>query len=100
MFVIDLMKNIIGKINYIALQSALKDLSMNDNIIQAIEERKSLPNEEIVKFLLESDAYWKDLHHLLFEFHIINGVLVCPTTGREFVVKDGIPNMLLHEDEV
>jgi hypothetical protein len=26
--------------------------------------------------------------------------LVCPETGRKFPVNKGIPNMLLHEDEV
>ena len=27
------------------------------------------------------------------------GDLVCPETGRRFPVSDGIPNMLLNEDE-
>lgn len=40
------------------------------------------------------------LHHLLFNIHILEGVLACPETNREFVVKDGIPNMVLHEDEI
>jgi multifunctional methyltransferase subunit TRM112 len=42
----------------------------------------------------------KELHHLLFEVHVLEGHLVCPESGRRFPIKDGIPNMLLHEDEV
>ena len=30
----------------------------------------------------------------------MEGDLVCPQTGRKFPVKNGIPNMLLNEDEV
>ena len=30
----------------------------------------------------------------------MNANLVCPETGRKFPVTDGIPNMLLNEDEV
>ena len=40
------------------------------------------------------------LHHALFNIHIIEGELVCPDTGRKFPVKQGIPNMILHEDEI
>jgi multifunctional methyltransferase subunit TRM112 len=31
---------------------------------------------------------------------VVEGCLVCPESGREFPIKDGIPNMLLNEDEV
>jgi len=40
------------------------------------------------------------LHHSLFEIHVVKGALVCPETGRKFPIDDGIPNMLLHEDEI
>ena len=44
--------------------------------------------------------FLKKVHHVLMEIDIINGDLVCPETGRKFPVSDGIPNMLLNEDEV
>ena len=44
--------------------------------------------------------FLKKAHHVLMEIDIINGDLVCPETGRKFPVSDGIPNMLLNEDEV
>ena len=34
------------------------------------------------------------------QIEVINGDLVCPETSRKFPVTDGIPNMLLNEDEI
>lgn len=40
------------------------------------------------------------IHHLLLEIDVIEGQLACPETGRIFPITQGIPNMLLNEDEV
>lgn len=40
------------------------------------------------------------IHHLLLEIDVIEGHLSCPETGRVFPINQGIPNMLLNEDEV
>lgn len=40
------------------------------------------------------------IHHLLLEIDVIEGHLSCPETGRVFPISQGIPNMLLNEDEV
>ncbi|VAH43659.1 unnamed protein product [Triticum turgidum subsp. durum] len=40
------------------------------------------------------------LHHALLEIHVEEGTLVCPDSGRSFPILKGVPNMLLHEDEV
>lgn len=98
-FTLDLVKNLLQKINFTALQSALRDLQLNESFINILDEKKD-SKEDLVNFILESEQLLKNLHHILFEYHIVNGILICPTTGREFIVKDGIPNMLLHEDEV
>jgi multifunctional methyltransferase subunit TRM112 len=45
-------------------------------------------------------AFLRKAHHVLMEIEVINGDLVCPETGRKFPISDGIPNMLLNEDEV
>jgi len=37
---------------------------------------------------------------IFFQLEVIEGSLVCPETGRKFPVSNGIPNMLLKEDEV
>lgn len=42
----------------------------------------------------------KSVHHALIEVEVVEGKLVCPESGREFPITNGIPNMLLNEDEV
>jgi len=37
---------------------------------------------------------------LLFKIDIVEGNLVCMETQRKFPITNGIPNMLLNEDEV
>ena len=49
--------------------------------------------------LAENDAFLHALYHILINVHLINGMLTCPTTGREFPVTNGIPNMILEEEE-
>ncbi|XP_054784798.1 multifunctional methyltransferase subunit TRM112 homolog A-like [Prosopis cineraria] len=56
--------------------------------------------EEVNPSMLESDEFLSRFHHALLELHLEEGALVCPETGRRFPVNKGIPNMLLHEDEV
>ena len=36
---------------------------------------------------------------LPLQIHIINGALVCPNCGRKYPIINGIPNMLLNENE-
>ena len=50
--------------------------------------------ESLTEELIES------LHRLLMCIHVVTGTLVCPETNRPFPIKDGIPNMILHEDEL
>jgi multifunctional methyltransferase subunit TRM112 len=48
----------------------------------------------------EDDALLLSLHKVLFDIHIVEGFLICPDTGRRFPIKNSIPNMILHEDEI
>ncbi|KAH8295776.1 hypothetical protein KR018_008755 [Drosophila ironensis] len=48
----------------------------------------------------DNELLLQKLHHLLFEIDVLDGQLECPETGRVFPITDGIPNMLLNEDEV
>lgn len=86
----DMIKSMLKRINFQALKSAAKNISNQD-----IEAFDSITEE-----LLEDESFLMKIHHLLFEVHIIEGVLVCPESGRRFPIKEGIPNMLLHEDEI
>jgi multifunctional methyltransferase subunit TRM112 len=39
-------------------------------------------------------------HRRTLQIHIMEGALVCPNCARRYPIKNGIPNMLLNEDEV
>ncbi|KAF0689868.1 Aste57867_18713 [Aphanomyces stellatus] len=40
------------------------------------------------------------VHHVIFDTTIIEGDLVCNNCGRSYPINNGIPNMLLEEDEM
>ncbi|XP_068642995.1 multifunctional methyltransferase subunit TRM112 homolog A-like [Aristolochia californica] len=84
----DFLRNIFPKIEWKALADAAKTLGYAE-----------LP-EEAEPSMLDSDDFLKKFHHALLELHVDEGALICPETGRKFPVNKGIPNMLLHEDEV
>lgn len=59
-----------------------------------------IPDEMNIETSVNDTDFLQKLHHLLLEIEIVNGTLVCPETGRIFPINNGIPNMLLNEDEV
>ena len=84
--------SLLGKLNFGALKSAAENLSMSECLGGA---EAPLPEA-----LLESGEFLRAVHRLLFEVHVLEGMLVCPESGRKFPIREGIPNMLLHEDEI
>ncbi|OIV96722.1 hypothetical protein TanjilG_09264 [Lupinus angustifolius] len=84
----DFLKNMFVKIDWKVLVEASRALGYAE-----------LPEEGDSSFL-ESDEFLSRFHHALLELHLEEGALICPETGRRFPVTKGIPNMLLHEDEV
>lgn len=85
-------KCLLKKLNFGALKSVAKDLSMESEL-EGVEA--PLTDES-----LEDMAFLQAAHKLLFEVNVVEGSLVCPESGRVFPIREGIPNMLLHEDEV
>ena len=84
----DFLKNMFVKIDWKAFVDASKAMGYTE-----------LP-EDADSAMLESNEFLSKFHHALLELHLEEGALVCPETGRKFPVNKGIPNMLLHEDEV
>ncbi|CAG2170418.1 unnamed protein product [Oppiella nova] len=74
------MKRIISKVDW----NALRDTAAQFGVKLPTE----LPNGNI------SDELLKQIHGALMEIEIIEGKLVCPETGHEFPINNGIPNML------
>lgn len=44
--------------------------------------------------LLEDAAFIEALHHVLMDMHVVEGVLVCPESGRRFPIKEGVPDLM------
>ncbi|XP_057795846.1 multifunctional methyltransferase subunit TRM112 homolog A-like [Salvia miltiorrhiza] len=84
----DFLRNMFAKVEWKALVEASKTLGYTE-----------LP-DNAEPSMLDSDEFLHRFHHALLELHLEEGALVCPETGRKFPVNKGIPNMLLHEDEV
>lgn len=95
----EMVLQLLPKLDYSAVLQAIKQLAPTCEQLHF-----SLP--ELPEVLPESMDETRDsslissLYRVLFDIHVQEGWLVCPSTGRKFPVKDGIPNMILHEDEV
>ncbi|CAD7083233.1 unnamed protein product [Hermetia illucens] len=66
---------------------------------ELVDCAEGVPKELGENYAADQDLLQK-LHHILLEIDIIEGQLECPETGRIFPITQGIPNMLLNEDEV
>ncbi|EEF31889.1 multifunctional methyltransferase subunit TRM112 homolog A [Ricinus communis] len=84
----DFLKNMFSKIEWKALVDAARTMGYTE-----------LP-DAAESSMLESEEFMRKFHHALLEVDLEEGALICPETGRKFPVNKGIPNMLLHEDEV
>jgi multifunctional methyltransferase subunit TRM112 len=87
---VDLVSNLLRKVRWDVVKQAAVDLGIDD--IDGVDAM----SEEI----LGDDDIMRKIHHVLLEVHVKTGNLVCPESGRKFPIRDRIPNMLLHEDEV
>lgn len=85
----DFINRIIPKLDYPVLHNAAT----------ALGKVEDLPKELIADYENNVD-FLKKIHHVLLEIDVVNGELICPETGRKFPINNGIPNMLLNEDEV
>jgi len=73
----------------------MEPADMIEDIVSIIQ---SLPSDE--NGFKGSSKELENLHKVLLDLHILKGSLICPGTDRKFPITDGIPNMILHEDEV
>ncbi|PKA49534.1 TRM112-like protein [Apostasia shenzhenica] len=87
----DFLRGVFPKIEWRALVGAARALGFPDLLPE------DAPDPSV---LSSSDDFLRRFHRALLELHVEEGALVCPETGRRFPISKGIPNMLLHEDEV
>eukprot|EP00592_Proboscia_alata_P023942 CAMPEP_0194446822 /NCGR_PEP_ID=MMETSP0176-20130528/128661_1 /TAXON_ID=216777 /ORGANISM="Proboscia alata, Strain PI-D3" /LENGTH=207 /DNA_ID=CAMNT_0039273593 /DNA_START=1198 /DNA_END=1822 /DNA_ORIENTATION=+ len=105
------------KLNYDALRNAVNQI--NDAISNSTadctclstddKEEVTIPDlpatlpsddKEATDYRQLEEGVLEALHKVVFDLHVMNGCLLCPDTGRKFPISDGIPNMILHEDEI
>jgi len=84
---ISFVKGILPSLEWNALVQAARELGVN-----------TLPATLTMEMAEDAD-FCKALYHILMNLHLMEGMLTCPATGREFPVVDGIPNMMLEEEE-
>lgn len=56
---------------------------------------ENLPHED-----LNNPDVLQYINHVLFEVTILDGSLNCNNCGKSYEIKDGVPNMVLNDDEV
>eukprot|EP00591_Stephanopyxis_turris_P016648 CAMPEP_0195532464 /NCGR_PEP_ID=MMETSP0794_2-20130614/38208_1 /TAXON_ID=515487 /ORGANISM="Stephanopyxis turris, Strain CCMP 815" /LENGTH=131 /DNA_ID=CAMNT_0040664681 /DNA_START=70 /DNA_END=465 /DNA_ORIENTATION=- len=93
----DFVMKLIPKIEYSALLAAARQVApICDPPLPELPEQcpQIAVEEELDESIITA------LHRILFDVHVMEGHLICPDTGRKFPISDGIPNMVLHEDEI
>lgn len=85
----DFISKLIPKIDWPVLYSAAESIGHSED----------LPKETPEDYETNED-FLKKAHKVLLEVEVIHGELVCPESGRKFPINNGIPNMLLNEDEI
>jgi len=98
----DMLMAMLPKVEWSALYSTVESLretaAQNDITIPSLPAESPLEGMDGEVMLDASLA--KALHFVLFDLHVVDGTLICPESAREFPIEQGIPNMLLHDDEV
>ena len=91
----------IPKLEYDALIKALAEIRECAEI-EGMDKLGSIPMLplEMPPDCEKHEEFMKQMHTVLFDLNLLEGQLVCPESGRVFPVNDGIPNMLLNDDEV
>lgn len=84
---IEFAKNMLPALNWDTLIEGAKAMGLD-----------SLP-PSVTPELANDEGFLRALYHVLMDVHLVNGMLVCTETGKEFPVTDGIANFMLEEHE-
>ncbi|KAG0494489.1 hypothetical protein HPP92_005483 [Vanilla planifolia] len=87
----DFLRGLFHKLDWGALVGATRVLGFEDLLPE------EAPNLSVVG---SDDNFLRRFHRAILQLHVEEGALICPETGRRFPISKGVPNMLLHEDEV
>lgn len=85
---LNFVKSILDRIDWKSLHETAKLLDIGSELPASytLEDR-------------EDDNFLKAVYRILLKVQIKEGALLCQTCGREYPISNGIPNMLLENDE-
>lgn len=85
----EMMVKLMPKLNYPVLLQAAKSVGLPVDGLPAslAEDWKTNP------------AFLRSVGELVMSVEVVEGELECPETGRRFLIREGIPNMLVNEEE-
>ncbi|KAA0185359.1 hypothetical protein HAZT_HAZT006005 [Hyalella azteca] len=84
----EFIQRMIPKLDWSALKFAAK----------CVGHEEDLPDEPPAN--MADEDVLKRIHHVVMEVDVVDGFLECPETKRQFPITNGIPNMLLNENDV
>ncbi|XP_065217130.1 multifunctional methyltransferase subunit TRM112-like protein [Planococcus citri] len=85
----DFIVRVIPKLDWNVFWTTAKQIGYEGNL-----------TEQLIENFESNEDFLRDVHHALVEVDIYEGSLICPETNRKFQINEGIPNMLVKEDEV
>lgn len=56
--------------------------------------------EKLTPEELNSQDMLEYINHVIYENMIIQGVLICKNCKKEYIINNGVANMVLNDDEV
>ena len=79
----------------------LRFSSLDDDARQQAAKEMGIPTlpPTLTEDIANDQGFLDALNHILFHVHLVQGLLTCPVTEKEFMVQNGIPNMMLDEEE-
>ncbi|VDD91844.1 unnamed protein product [Enterobius vermicularis] len=66
---------------------------------ESVGEAEGLP-PQINDGWENDEEFLRKLHRILVSVEVVEGELKCPESGRVFPIREGIPNMLVNENEL
>lgn len=95
-----LMQKLVEKLHWPALRETALSVSVHHHAHPSqIGWHDALP-EELTPEVFENEEFLTVMHSILIKKQVVEGAMICPNCERSYEIKNGIPNMLLREDEV
>eukprot|EP00924_Labyrinthula_sp_SR-Ha-C_P015439 snap_masked-scaffold_84-processed-gene-0.9-mRNA-1 protein AED:0.40 eAED:0.40 QI:0/-1/0/1/-1/1/1/0/130 len=92
----EFVKAMLAKVDYAVFYGAVKQVK--EELLTTLPSPELMRENNATETLTEEQL--SNIHKCLMELSVKEGALVCPESGRKFPISNGIPNMLLNEDEV